>query len=214
VGCSAENGKLVIYILKPAENSEAFVSLLRQVSLVIVQKVEGRGGVLLHGGLVEKDGVGVVLAGPGGVGKTTATQRVVQPWRSLCDDATLVVRDELGSYWCHPWPTWSTFGSGGPDGSWDVQHAVKLRGIFFLEQAQEVQTAQLGTGQAVCLLTELAKQLTWPLSRQMNENEARKVELQRFNNICLLAKSVGSYILRLNRDGAFWQEIDRALTGD
>ena len=43
-----------------------------------------------------------------------------------------------------------------------------------------------------------------------HENKA----LQRFNNICLLAQSVRSYILRLNRDGAFLQEIDQALTGD
>ena len=31
------------------------------------------------------------------------------PWRSLCDDATLVVRDASGRYWAHPWPTWSRF---------------------------------------------------------------------------------------------------------
>ena len=214
VDWSAENEKLFTCILKPTGNYGAFASLLMQVSLVIAQHAEGRGGVLLHGALVEKDGVGVVLAGPGGVGKTPASRRLAPPWRSLCDDATLVVRDEQGSYWCHPWPTWSTFMFDGSGGSWDVQHAVSLKGIFFLEKARKVQAAPLGTGQAVCLLTESARQLLWPLSRQMNENEARKVGLQRFNNICLLAQSVGSYILRLNRDGAFWQEIDRALTGD
>ena len=71
-----KNEKLFTCILKPTGNYGAFASLLMQVSLVIAQHAEGRGGVLLHGALVEKDGVGVVLAGPGGVGKTTASRRL------------------------------------------------------------------------------------------------------------------------------------------
>ena len=68
----------------------------------------------------------------------------------------------------------------GSGGSWDVQHAVPLKGIFFLERARKVQAAPLGTGQAVCSLTNSARQLLWPLSRQIKKNEARKQSLAAF----------------------------------
>ena len=45
-----------------------------------------RGEVLLHGALAEKDGIGVILAAPGGTGKTTASDRLLAPWRSRCDE--------------------------------------------------------------------------------------------------------------------------------
>lgn len=80
---------------------------------VIVLDVENRGGLLLHGALAECKRQGVILAGPGTVGKTTASRRLRLPWHSLSDDATLVVRDRAGRFGAHPWPTWSRFMFGG-----------------------------------------------------------------------------------------------------
>ena len=102
----------------------------------------------MHGALAEENGIGVILAAPGGTGKTTASDRLPAPWRSLCDDTTLVVRDSQGKYWGHPWPTWSRFLEGGPGGTWEVQEAVPLRGVFFLSQAPEDLTEPLGPGHA------------------------------------------------------------------
>jgi len=55
----------------------------------------------MHGALVDYSGSGFVRAGPGTVGKSTASRRLPLPWRSLCDDKTLVVRDRKGRFWAH-----------------------------------------------------------------------------------------------------------------
>jgi len=183
------------------------------LSLIIAQHSQARGGVLLHGALVEKEGHGVILAGPGDVGKTTACRRLPSDWRSLCDDTTLVVCDNQGRYWGHPWPTWSNFMLGGSSGSWDVQHAVQLKSVLFLEKAGEEQILPLGTAQAICLLTQSAEQVSRLMSRWTEKDEARLFRLQRFENICSLAQAVPSYVLRLSRNGTFWQEIEQALSG-
>jgi len=207
----SEDEDTVVCVLSPAEDGDMLATQLMRLSLVIGRHAQTRGGLLLHGGLAERDGCGVILAGPGGIGKTTASQRLPPPWRALCDDTTLVVRDEQGTYWAHPWPTWSDFMFGGPGGTWDVQHAVPLRGIFFLVQAHEDQVEPLGVGEAVCLLVESAEQASRPMSRGMEENEVRALRLHRFDNVSALAQTVPCYLLRLTLTGGFWHEIERAI---
>lgn len=208
---SSKDEHTTICLVGRAEDTDTLVTQLMQLSLVMGRLAQARGALLLHSALAERQGCGVILAGPGGVGKTTASQRLPPPWRSLCDDATLVVRDEQGAYWAHPWPTWSDFMFGGPGGTWDVQHAVPLRGIFFLAQAQEDKVEPFGVGEAVCLLVESAEQASRPMSRGMEENEVRALRLQRFDNVSALAQTVPCYLLRLTQTGGFWHEIERAI---
>jgi SynChlorMet cassette protein ScmC len=208
-----EDEDTIVCTLISAENNEMPALPFVDLSMVICRHAQHRGGVLVHGALAEWNRNGVILAGPGGRGKTTASKRLPHHWQSLCDDTTLVIRDNKGVYWAHPWPTWSTFMFNGPGGTWDVQHAVPLRGIFFLEQAHEDKYEVLGTAQSVCLLNESAEQASWPMSSYSEKNELRRLRLLRFNNICTLAQTVPSYVLRLGRNGAFWQEIERALSG-
>ena len=184
---------------------------LLQLSLVIAQQVQSGGGLLLHGALTEMDGWGVILAGPGGVGKTTASRRLPFPWRSLSDDEALVVRDRQGTYWAHPWPTWSNFMAGGTGGTWDVEHAVPLKAIFFMEQAQNDRIEPIGAGHSVPLLVEVAEQASWSMAHGQGREVARALRLQRFENICFLAQSMSYYHLHLSLDGAFWKEIERVI---
>ncbi len=100
---------------------------LTRISKIVANYSEKNGGLLVHGALAEWNGQGVILAGPGGVGKTTASKRLPRPWRSLSDDNTLIVKSPDGSYWAHPWPTWSQYRQGKMSGSWDVQTAVQAR---------------------------------------------------------------------------------------
>jgi SynChlorMet cassette protein ScmC len=184
-----------------------------RLSQFIALQGEHNGALLLHGALAEKQGCGVILAGPGGVGKTTTSRRMRPPWRSLCDDTTLVVCDQEGSYWAHPWPTWSNFMFDGPGGTWDIQYAVPLLGIFFLAQAHNDELEPMGMGQATCLLTESVEQASRSIFRYLQKEEVRSLRMQRFDNICALAEAVSCYRLRLSLGGAFWQEMERALAG-
>ena len=184
---------------------------LSRLSLFFACDAQTRGGALIHGALAERDGAGVILAAAGGTGKTTASNRFPAPWRSLCDDTTLVVLDAQGKYWAHPWPTWSRFLAGEPGGTWEVQRAVPLRGIFFLARATHDRVERLGTGHAVSMLVECVGQASMFMPLGLFKEEIRALNLQRFNNLCALAKVVPSHTLHISLTGTFWKEIEQVL---
>jgi hypothetical protein len=192
---------------------------MMDMGLLIARDAQLRGGVLLHGALAECPAVqgtqGVLLAGPGSIGKSTASARLPSPWRSLCDDATLVVRDARGKYWAHPWPTWSRFnsvnGEPAPGGSWNVQRAVPLRAIFFLSQSVEERVSPLKPAQAVSLLVESVEQTSARLRQYMREDDLKVLSLERLANANALVRSVPVFQLQLSLTGAFWREIEAVL---
>lgn len=200
-----------VCVLRSFPHSDGLYVQLVELSSIVAHDAQTRGGVLLHGALAGRDGIGVILAAPGGTGKTTASDRLPATWRSLCDDATLVVRDSRGTYWAHPWPTWSRFLQGGSGGAWDVQNAVPLKGIFFLSQAVDDRVESVGAGHAVSLLVECAKQAPQLMARGLSKEETRALHLERFNNLCALARVVPAHVLRISLTGAFWQEIEQTL---
>jgi hypothetical protein len=184
--------------------------LMRATRFVCLNS-QANGGLLIHGALAGRDGCGVILAGPWGVGKSTASSRLLPPWRSLCDDLTLVVRDGRGRYRAHPWPTWSRFANGGTGGSWEVSRAVPLKGVFFLQQAQNNRARPVSIEEAIGLFAEAVKQAEWRFfERRLVRQSGR---LERFNNIWELVKYVPSFILQFSLSGAFWEEIEKALGG-
>ena len=184
-----------------------------QMMKIIHRDVLARGGLFLHGALAEKNGCGVILAGHSGVGKTTASIRLPGPWRSLSDDMTLVVLDDKGRYWGHPWPTWSFFWERSNSGrKWDVSYAVPLKGLFFLAQAHEDKAERIGAGQAACMLMETAQQATsGRLDDKSSDGALTAMNLQLFKNACIMAKSMKSFILNVSFNGQFWKEMDIAL---
>lgn len=195
-----------------AEESLQLYDALVQMMKIIRRDVLARDGLFIHGALAERNGLGVILAGPSGVGKTTASVRLPSPWRSLSDDMTLVVRDDQGRYWGHPWPTWSFLKESNNSGrKWDVSYAVPLKGLFFLAQAQEDRAKRIGAGQATGMLLETARQASGPLDGRSSNEDLKAMNLQSFNNACIIAKSMKSFILNISRSGQFWEEMDLAL---
>ncbi|MDX1776133.1 MAG: SynChlorMet cassette protein ScmC [Desulfobulbales bacterium] len=210
---AAGPGKPVVFQTPRDQKASDLALQLMRLSLVICNQVEIQGGLLLHGALVEKSGAGIILAGPGEVGKTTACKRLPRPWQPLSDDCTLVVRDQNGAYHAHPWPSWSTFMFGGNGGSWDVQHSVPLQAIFLLARSEKDAVKKAGTGEAVCMINECTDQAWWPLANNFGDEQKRHcLNLLRFNNSCELAKAIPAYLLHLSRDGKFWNDIEMILT--
>ncbi len=199
-----------VSVLCPCSHWGGHYINLVKLSLIFARKVQANGGFLIHGALAERDGSGVILAAPGGTGKTTASNRFPAPWHSLCDDTTLVVRDAFGHYRAHPWPTWSSF-IDGPGGTWDVQHSVLLKGIFFLARSLEDRVEKIGSGHAVSMLMEAAKQASMSMEQGMPAEKIRALHLKRFDDICTLSGMIPSYILHISLTGTFWEEIEREL---
>ncbi len=193
-----------------------YVQLMFALMLPACSALAG-GGLLLHRALAVRDDLsngeqGVILAGMACAGKSTASRRLPPPWRSLCDDTVLVLRDAQGRYQAHPWPTWSRFFFGGPGGSWDVQSAVPLRAIFLLEQSPEDRAEPVGAGEAMTYLAPSAEQI-WRafLMRLDDDDKARKIRMKRFDNLSALARTVPSYRLRLSLEGSFWEAMEARM---
>lgn len=211
VPLASQRHGVVVCILSPSDHwGGPFVNLVR-LSLVLAREAQSQGGVLIHGALAERDGIGVILAAPGGTGKTTASNRLPAHWRSLCDDTTLVARDPLGNYWAHPWPTWSRFQDGGPGGAWDVQRAVPVKGIYILDQAAEDRVERLGSGRAVSLIGECVRQASMFMCPGLTKEELHALHMEQFNNLCALARVIPAHLLHISMTGAFWQDIEQAL---
>lgn len=205
----AESGGAVVCCLPEPTNPDMQVIGMERIASAIARESLVRGGLLLHAALAEYQGSGFVMAGPGGVGKSTASRRLPSPWRSICDDMTLVVRDGTGRFWAHPWPTWSRFFLNGPEGSWPVEQAVPLRAIFFLLQSPADELEPLNSTQAAALLLESALNLTQAVASHVPTPNSRipvGVSASR-----ALASAVPAYSLRLGLDGRFWEGIGRVL---
>jgi SynChlorMet cassette protein ScmC len=185
----------------------------RHVALAIARDAERRGGVLFHGALAARGNQGVILAGPSGIGKSTASRRLPPPWTSLCDDATLVVRDGHGRFLAHPWPTWSHFLEGGGERTWNVADAVPLRAVCFLAQSRQNRAERVGRAEAACMLLESSRQPGRYLSRDTGPATAREEILMLFDRACALAKAVPCFVLHVSLDGTFWHELDRIVDG-
>jgi hypothetical protein len=183
------------------------------LSLAFARLVEEHGGALLHGGLAERDDHGVLLLAPGGGGKSTTSARLDghDGWRSLSDDATLVVLDGPGRYVAHPWPTFSRLLPEGSGGSWCVEHGVELDGLYYLEKAELDRVAPIGPGEAVAALLESSRQVMRRTQIGVPARELRRQNLLRFDNLSALAGSVPCYQLELGLNGPFWTEIERSL---
>jgi len=207
----AEHAHEIVCRVGPVHTPEKMAFQLTRISQVVANTSEQVGGLLVHGALAEWNGVGVILAGPGGVGKTTASKRLPRPWHSLSDDTTLIVKSPDGAYWAHPWPTWSQYRQGDTSGSWDVQAAVKLKAIFMLTQARKNGVALLPTRQAISELVDVSGQTFFILANGMNKDAIRRINLMRFHNAVALSKMVPVCRLEISRNGRFWKEIEKLL---
>ena len=170
-----------------------------------------KGGLPFHAALIEKNGVGVLLAAAGETGKSTCCRRLSTDWQPLCDDEALVVLDHQNNPWAHPFPTWSEYLLRGSAKTWDVQNAVPLRGVFFLEQSDDDEAIDLGEGEAAAFVYQSANQVCGRFWRNGSSRFQRNFRQEIFNNGCDLVKKIPAFRLKVDRCGEFWEEIERVL---
>ena len=185
-----------------------------RIARVMAMESEKNGGLLMHGALVEKNGLGVILAGPGGVGKTTAARRLPVPWRLLSDDMCLIAKTRDGGYWAHPWPTWSRIRRGDLSGSWDVPEAVPVRLICMLSQQQNNHLAGISYLQSVSELVDVSGQTAVFMTAGMEADWIRGINRLRFHNAVAMAKRLPVFRLNISLKGKFWEEIEAFIETD
>jgi SynChlorMet cassette protein ScmC len=169
------------------------------------------GGLPLHAALLECSGKGIVIAAPSGTGKSTCSRRVPRPWKVLCDDETLIVRDALGKYKAHPFPTWSEYIQGNSNRSWNVQQSVPLTGIFVLQQSEVDFIRPLGNGEIAPLIYHSARQTYQRNLSYLTAEKLNSAKKLLFNNACQMAKSIPAYVLGVSLTGKFWELIEEVM---
>ena len=177
----------------------------------IYQRAQDSGGLPLHAALVERNGIGILLAAPGDTGKSTCCRRLPPPWRELCDDETLIVRYALKRYRGHPYPTWSNYLYQRSRRTWNVQRHIPVSAIFFLEQAKIDEAVPMGQGEAAAFTYQSAIQVCRRNWRNMGHYEERDLKERLFKNGCELAKAVPAFKLRVSPNGQFWNEMEKVL---
>jgi SynChlorMet cassette protein ScmC len=178
----------------------------------IYQRVQGRGGLPIHAALIEYNGIGVLIAASGNTGKSTCCHRLPFSWHALCDDETLIVRDDNRKYFVHPFPTWSDYLYQRSKRTWNVQQHFPLSAIFFLEQSEIDEAVSIGQGEAATLINksavEVCRRSWWNLDRSQEMSFRKEL----FDNACELAKEIRTYRLRVSINGRFWEKIEEVLS--
>jgi len=204
---TAGNG--LVCRLRPALDWHTGVQRMERIAAAVAEQSLARGGLLLHGALLVRDGHGFVLAGPSGAGKSTACRRLPSPWQSLSDDCVLVLRDAEGVYWAHPWPTWSFLRENGPVASWPVEQAVPLKALLFLKQSSTDRIEPVGPTPATALIMESAVQLARAVVLVPEDDARQRVCLSFLRAARALAAAAPAHWLNFGLTGEFWKEIEQ-----
>lgn len=202
----------VICRVKTFDNPETEILTMWNALYPIYRESINLGGLPFHGGLVERDGMGVILAGPGNRGKSTCCSRLPDSWMPLCDDETLVVLDNGGNFRAHPFPTWSDHLWRGSEKTWNVQYSIPISGVFFIEHAEVDEAIPLGQGESAASINQSAAQVCRKYWKNADQGYQRAFRKNLFDNACEMAKKIPAFRLRVSLHGRFWEEIERALS--
>jgi len=202
----------VICEIGPQDEGEQDVLRMRLSLQPIYQRAQDSGGLPLHAALVEWNATGILLAASANTGKSTCCHRLRNPWKTLCDDETLVIMDNQQQYLAHPFPTWSDYLVKGFNRTWNVQHHVPISAIFFLEQARVDEVLPMGQGQAALLAYQSAIQVCHRNLMNLNREQMRIHRRKLFENACDLTKLIPAFKLKVSLVGQFWKEMERVLS--
>ena len=177
----------------------------------ILERVQDSGGLALHAAVVERQGIGILLAASANTGKSTCCSRLSSPWRPLCDDEALVVQDDKKQYQVHPLPTWSDYFMKRSEQTWNIESHVPLAAIFFLEQAEIDDVVPMGRGQAAVYIAQSAMQVSEPNLSNVDRAEVRAFRKKLFDNSCDLARVIPAFKLQVSLNGRFWEKIEQVV---
>jgi SynChlorMet cassette protein ScmC len=207
-----QNASHMICELGNMDSQEVEFYKMAQSVFPIYHGVLYQGGLPLHATLIEKEGIGIAISAPGGTGKSTCARRIPRPWKAMCDDEVLIVRDKKGFYHTHPFPTWSRCSTLEVGETWDVQAHVPLSAIFFLKKSQRDEVNLLSVSQAASLIYKLSSPAFDRVFGSNVQDECTMIRKLIFENAYEIAKNIPAFILEASLDGKFWEAIDRTLS--
>jgi SynChlorMet cassette protein ScmC len=206
----AMEGREILCLLPSVRDEGVDLESMRHVLLPLYLEALRKGGFPVHAALVELEGRGVLLAGRGGIGKSTCCRRLPPPWSVLADDLALVIRDDSGNYRAHALPTWSDLRAGS-ESTWDVRRSVPLEAIFFLEQREADEATPAGRGEAAVACRRSAMEVFWSVGPFMLRGDPMNIPTRAFENTVDFSLAIPAFRLRVSLTGRFWERIEKAL---
>jgi len=202
----------VICCIQEKRDVSCDMVILSFIYFVLYSDLIKNGGLPLHGGLIELDGRGIILAGASGTGKTTCCGRVPKLWNSICDDEVMLIPEPGNNYKLNSVPTWSEyFFDPGSKSIWDVQKSYPCEAIFFIEKADKDEAVPLGQGRAAVRIYQSAMESFSRYFAYIPEPEQKEIGRKVFESACELAKNVPAFKLQISKDGFFWQNIESEI---
>ena len=208
---SHPHAKEVMCELGRPGNRTREILMMRDALFVVHRQAVRCGGLPLHAALVEKSGMGLAIAGPGGMGKSTLCESLPSSWNVLCDDESLIVRDDSEGWRAHPVPTWSDRLSGRSQETWNIHRNIPLGAVFFLERAGSEEVIPIAPADAAARINLSASQVYRRNLWDLNPSIRRALRQQLFNNACDMAGATPAFILRFSRFGKPWNQIEEVL---
>lgn len=209
LGCQNNMSGVTCEVNNDIDGGREFLNMWAALQL-IYQKSIAKGGLPFHAGLVELDGQGILLAGPGGRGKSTCCRHLPGYWKVLSDDETLIVRGK-NTYLAHPFPTWSDYLRKRAQKTWNIQYFVAVCAIFFIEHAKTDGVVPIGNGQAATLMNESANQVCCKFWHRLDKKNQRDYKRKVFSNACEMAREIPAFRLRVSLEGKFWEKMEKVI---
>ncbi|MCF7810600.1 SynChlorMet cassette protein ScmC [bacterium] len=177
--------------------------------LPVYKQAMSSNGIPLHAALIERNGEGIIIAAPGGTGKTTCCKRLPEGWNALCDDETLLIPDTKENVFnAHPFPTWSNFLLDRSPKNWDVGAYIPVKSIFFLHQADTDRIEPLGQGNSTALIHQSSGQICRRIWNWLDKKEQCLWKSLLFDLAGNLALKIPAFSLFTSLNGEFWKLIE------
>ena len=203
---------LICVLNEPVNETIKYIQMYRSLQ-PIYKKLLNAGCLPVHAACANLSGKGIIIAAPGNTGKSTCSRRLPTPWKSLCDDETLIMKHEKGFY-LHPFPTWSDYFEQRTPSVFPVEKSTPCSALFFLEQGTQDQVTLLPKSEATVRLCEAAKQMCNGRLRSHKKEDTeytKMMYMQIFNTACVITKDIPAYQLQATKNGRFWEHIESIL---
>jgi len=187
------------------------IMMMSESLLPLYRQTIAAGGIPMHAALIAYSEQGLIIAAPGGIGKSTCCRRLPPTWNPLCDDETLILPDPSKSFFAHPFPTWSEHLCGGSSRTWNVHSRIPLHAVFFLSQATKDEVVPVSEMEAAIRIYQSAAEVCGRMWCDMDSPAQRGLRTELISNACRLAKAVPVFALHARLTGRFWEHMDRVL---
>lgn len=175
---------------------------------LLLHDLTGRGGGLIHGGLVHLDGSALLLLAPPGGGKTTTLATAPPPWQVLSDDAALLWPGDERTWQASPLPSWGMLNQTtlGPTTSLRrLDDPAPVRIVVRLYQSDKLTLAPLSPAVATPLLYRALRE--YPAAFLADPDNRAPA----FRTAAALARRIPCWRLELPLHAAVWPRLETLL---